>query len=215
MIRLLSIGIDCISSIIFVVPVVIILRYAIFRQRNFNQFVAILIFALYSIAVFSAVGIPTVGTFKVDFGVNLIPLIDIINSPPEYIKNTILNIILFVPMGFLVPTIWKNYRFIKTMFFMGLALSVIIEILQIFTFRLTDIDDLITNTAGTIIGYDISKRFSFKLPLKSADNKEYLIRYEPVIILAAMLLIGVFLKPIVSDSIWDFVLSSSWWEKIK
>ncbi len=215
MIRLLSIGIDCISSIIFVVPVVIILRYAIFRQRNFNQFVAILIFALYSIAVFSAVGIPTVGTFKVDFGVNLIPLIDIINSPPEYIKNTILNIILFVPMGFLVPAIWKNYRSIKTMFFMGLALSVIIEILQIFTFRLTDIDDLITNTAGTIIGYDISKRFSFKLPLKSADNKEYLIRYEPVIILAAMLLIGVFLKPIVSNSIWDFVLSSSWWEKIK
>lgn len=215
MIRLLSIGIDCVSSILFVVPVVIILRYAIFRQRNFNQFVAILIFALYSIAVFSAVGIPTVGTFKVDFGVNLIPLIDIINSPPEYIKNTILNIILFVPMGFLVPAIWKNYRSIKTMFFMGLALSVIIEILQIFTFRLTDIDDLITNTAGTIIGYDISKRFSFKLPLKSAGNKEYLIRYEPVIILTAMLLIGVFLKPIVSDSIWDFVLSSSWWEKIK
>ncbi len=215
MIRLLSIGIDCISSIIFVVPVVIILQYAIFRQRNFNQLVAILIFALYSMAVFSAVGIPTVGTFKVDFGVNLIPLIDIINSPLEYIKNTILNIILFVPMGFLVPAIWKNYRSIKTMFFMGLALSVSIEILQIFTFRLTDIDDLITNTAGTIIGYDISKRFSFKLPLKSADNKEYLIRYEPVIILAVMLLIGVFLKPIVSNSIWDFVLSSSWWEKIK
>lgn len=215
MIRLLSIGIDCISSIIFVVPVVIILRYAIFRQRNFNQFVAALIFALYSTAVFSAVGIPAIGTFKVDFRVNLIPLTDIINSPPEYIKNTILNIILFVPMGFLVPAIWKNYRSIKTMFFMGLALSVSIEILQIFTFRLTDIDDLITNTAGTIIGYDISKRFSFKLPLQSADNKEYLIRYEPVIILAAMLLIGVFLKPIVSDSIWDFVLSSSWWEKIK
>ncbi len=215
MIRLLSIGIDCISSIIFVVPVVIILRCAIFRQRNFNQFIAILIFALYSIAVFSVVGIPTVGTFKVDFGVNLIPLIDIVNSPLDYIKNTILNIILFVPMGFLVPAIWKNYRSIKTMFFMGLALSVSIEILQIFTFRFTDIDDLITNTAGTIIGYEISKRFSFKLPLKLAGNKEYLIRYEPVIILKVMLLIGVFLKPIVSSSIWDFVLSSSWWEKIK
>lgn len=61
MIRLLSIGIDCISSIIFVIPAVIILRYAIFRQRNFNQFIAVFIFALYSIAVFSVVGIPTVG----------------------------------------------------------------------------------------------------------------------------------------------------------
>ncbi len=215
MVRLLSIGIDCISSIVFVVPVVLILRYVIFRQRNFNRFIAILIFALYSIAVFSVVGIPTVGTFKVDFSVNLIPLIDIVNSPLEYIKNTILNIILFVPLGFLVPAIWKNYRSIKTMFFMGLALSASIEILQIFSLRLTDIDDLITNTAGTVIGYDISIRFSFKFSLKLADNKEDLIRYEPVIVLAVMLLIGVFLKPIVSNSIWDFVLSSSWWEKIK
>lgn len=210
MIHLLSIVIDCISSIIFVVPVIIILHYAILKRRNFNQFIAILIFALYSIAVFSVVGVPTVGTFKVDFGFNLVPLIDIVNSPLEYIKNTILNIILFIPLGFLVPAIWKNYRSINTMFIVGLALSVSIEILQIFTFRLTDIDDLITNTAGTVIGYYISKRFSFKL----ADNK-YLIRYEPVIILAVMLLIGVFLKPIISNGIWNFVLSSSWWEKIK
>ena len=117
MMRLLSIGIDCISSIIFVIPAVIILQYAIFRKRNFNQFIAILIFALYSIAVFSVVGVPAAGTFKVDFGFNLIPLIDIINSPLDYIKNTILNIILFIPLGILVPAIWKNYRSIKTMFF--------------------------------------------------------------------------------------------------
>ena len=148
--RLLSIGIDCISSIIFVIPAVIILQYAIFRKRNFNQFIAILIFALYSIAVFSVVGVPTAGTFKVDFGFNLIPLIDIVNSPLDYIKNTILNIILFIPLGILAPAIWKNYRSIKTMFFMGLALSVSIEILQIFTFRLTDIDDLITNTGRSV-----------------------------------------------------------------
>lgn len=215
MIRLLSIGIDCISSIIFVIPVVAILQYAIFRQRNFNQFIAILIFALYSIAVFSIVGVPTVGTFKINLNFNLIPLIDIVNSPLEYTKNTILNIILFIPLGFLVPAIWKNYRSIKTIFFMGLAISISIEILQIFTFRLTDIDDLITNTTGTVIGYYISKRFSFELPLKLDDNKANLVRYEPFIILAVMLLIGVFLKPIVSNGIWDIILSSSWWEKIK
>lgn len=215
MIRLLSIGIDCISSIMFVIPVVAILQYAIFRQRNFNQFIAILIFALYSIAVFSIVGVPTVGTFKINLNLNLIPLIDIVNSPLEYTKNTILNIILFIPLGFLVPAIWKNYRSIKTIFFTGLAISISIEILQLFTFRLTDIDDLITNTTGTVIGYYISKRFSFELPLKLDDNKANLVRYEPFIILAVMLLIEVFLKPIVSNGIWDIVLSSSWWEKIK
>lgn len=217
MIHILSIGIDCISSIIFVIPAVIILQCAVFRQRNFNHFIAILIFALYSIAVFSVVGIPAVDTFKVDFSLNLIPLIDIANSPLEYMKNTILNIILFIPFGFFVPVIWKSYRSVKIMFFMGFAVSVTVEVLQIFTFRLTDIDDLLTNTTGTVIGYYISKRFSFKLLFRLTDNKANVIRYEPepFIIIIVMLLIMVFLKPIVSNGIWDIVLSSSWWEGIK
>ncbi len=215
MLRLLSIGIDCFSSIIFVVPAIIFLQYAIFKQRNFNQFIAVLVFAIYSLAVFSVVGIPATGTFHVDFGFNLIPIIDIVNSPFDYIKNTILNIILFMPLGFLVPAIWENFRSIKKMVFMGLAVSISIEILQIFSHRLTDIDDLITNTAGTIIGYCLSKKISYKLPLKLPDNKERSIQCEPIIILLVMLLIGVFLKPIVSDGIWNMILSSAWWEKIK
>ena len=186
MLRLISIGIDCVASAIFVIPAVIIIQYAMLRQRSLKHFMAILIFAFYFMAVFSVVGIPTVGTFKVDFGFNLIPLIDIVNSPLEYIKNTILNIILFVPLGFLTPAIWKNYRSVKIMFFMGLALSICIELLQIFTYRLTDIDDLITNTAGAVMGYYISKRCSFQLPFKLDDKKEYSIRYEPFIILAIM-----------------------------
>ena len=215
MIRFLSMGIDCLSSILFVIPAVMILQVVMFRKRNGKQWIAVLLFALYSTAVFSVVGVPAVGTFKVDFGFNLIPLIDIINSPLEYIKNTLLNILLFIPLGILVPAIWKNYRSVKMMFFMGLAVSVSIELLQIFTFRLTDIDDLITNTAGAVIGYHISKRFSFKLPFQSADNGEYRMRQEPFIILAVMLMIGIFLKPLVSNGLWDIVLSSAWWETIK
>ena len=98
-------------------------------------------------------------------------------------------------MGFFVPAVWKNFRSFKTMFFMGLAVSLGIELLQIFTFRLTDIDDLITNTAGTVLGYEISRRFSFPFSLKSVDSKGILVRYEPVLILAVMLLISIFLKP--------------------
>lgn len=215
MMRFFSIGIDCISSVLFVVPVVAILQYAIFRQRNIYQFIAVLLFSFYSIAVFSVVGVPTVGTFEIDLGFNFIPVIDIVNSPLEYIKNTVLNIILFIPLGFLVPAIWKDYRSAKTMFFMGLAVSIGIEILQIFTYRLTDIDDLITNTAGTMIGYYISKKLSFKLPLRISDHPQKSTRYEPILIIAAMLLIGTILQPLVSNSLWDIVLSSSWWEKIK
>ena len=158
------------------------------------------------ISMFSVVGVPAVGTFQIDFGLNLIPFADIVNSPFAYMKNTILNIILFIPMGFFVPAVWKNYRSFKTMFFMGLAVSLGIELLQIFTFRLTDIDDLITNTAGTVLGYEISRRFSFPFSLKSVDSKGILVRYEPVLILAVTLLVSMFLKPMVSDGIWNIMI---------
>lgn len=216
MIRLLSVMIECFSSIVFIVPAMLILQYVIFRQHSFNKFILVLIFAFYSISVFSVVGIPTVYTVRIDLSFNLVPLIDIVNSPLEYIKNTILNIILFIPMGFLLPVIWREFRSIKKVIFMGLAVSLMIEVLQIFTFRLTDIDDLITNTLGTALGYYIAKVFSFKLPLKIYINdKNITVKYEPIVILAITFLIGFFLKPLVSNVIWDFVLSSTLWESIK
>ena len=214
MMRLLSIGIDCVSAAIFVIPALAILQCTIYRKWEFKPFCVKLIFAFYAIALFSVVGVPAVGIFQMDFGLNLIPFADIVNSPFAdivnspfaYMKNTILNIILFIPMGFFVPVVWKNFRSFKTMFFMGLAVSLGIELLQIFTFRLTDIDDLITNTAGTVLGYEISRRFSFPFSLKSVDSKGILVRYEPVLILAVTLLVSMFLKPIVSDSIWNIMI---------
>ena len=213
MMRLLSIGIDCVSSAIFVIPALAILQCTIYRKWEFKPFCVKLIFAFYALALFSVVGVPAVGTFQMDFGLNLIPFADIVNSPFAYMKNTILNIILFIPMGFFVPAVWKNFRSFKTMFFVGLAVSLGIELLQIFTFRLTDIDDLITNTAGTVLGYEISRRFSFPFSLKSVDSKGILVRYEPVLILAVTLLVSMFLKPMVSDGIWNIVLSGPWWGK--
>lgn len=216
MVRLLSVAIECLSSVIFIIPAMIILQYALLKQYNLKKFMMVLIFAFYSMAVFSVVGIPTAYTARVDFSFNLIPLIDIVNSPVEYIKNTILNIILFMPMGFLLPVIWKEYYSAKETIVIGLAVSIIIEMLQIFTFRLTDIDDLITNTLGTFLGYYIGKTFSFKLPLKiSADAKDISWKYEPVMVLTITFLIGFFLKPLVSNKIWDVVLSGPLWENIK
>ena len=103
MMRLLSIGIDCVSSAIFVIPALAILQCTIYRKWEFKPFCVKLIFAFYAIALFSVVGVPAVGIFQMDFGLNLIPFADIVNSPFAYMKNTILNIILFIPMGFFVP----------------------------------------------------------------------------------------------------------------
>lgn len=220
MVRLLGIGIEVFSSVIFVVPAIFLLQYVILKQRSFSKTAAVMIFALYLTAVFSAAGIPSVTFWRFHPEFNLIPLIDIVNSPPEYIRNTILNIILFVPLGFFVPVIWKEYRSMRVILMMGLGLSLFIELLQMFTFRLTDVDDLITNTMGTMLGYHAAKRFSFRLPWKPSEkgNNHYHKRYrkyEPVIILGLAFFIVFCLKSFLSDAIWDAVLSSGFWERIR
>lgn len=73
MMRLLSIGIDCVSAAIFVIPALAILQCTIYRKWEFKPFCVKLIFAFYAIALFSVVGVPAVVTFQIDFGLNLIP----------------------------------------------------------------------------------------------------------------------------------------------
>ena len=212
MVRLLSIGIDAISTILVLLPIMIVLRYAVFKRYTKIQFLLVFIYAIYLSAAFSVVGIPALNSIIVNWEFNLIPLVDILNSPREYIINTVLNIMLFIPLGFLIPAIWNEYRSIKKVFLIGIGLSLIIEILQIFTFRLTDIDDLITNTLGTTIGYSFSRRLSENFRLKISVSNA---KYEPFIVCVIVFLFMITIQPFISGAIWDYILSSSIWEHIR
>lgn len=75
--------------------------------------------------------------------------IDIFACPMQYL----LNFFLFVPMGFLVPLLWKQYRTENHVLLFGFGTSFAIEVLQMFCGRTTDVDDLLMNTLGAIIGY--------------------------------------------------------------
>ena len=66
-----------------------------------------------------------------------------------------LNIIMCIPLGFLLPFIWKNYRKLYKTAIIGFGFSMLIELSQLITTRATDIDDLIANTIGAVIGYFI------------------------------------------------------------
>ena len=212
MVRLLSIGIDAISTVLVLLPIMIILRYTVFKRYTKISFLLVLIYAIYLSAAFSVVGIPALNSVIVNGEFNLIPLVDILNSPREYIINTVLNIMLFVPLGFLIPTIWNEYRSLKQVFLIGIGLSLIIEIFQIFTFRLTDIDDLITNTLGTIIGYSFSRRLSENFRLKISVSNA---KYEPFIVCLIVFLFMITIQPFISGAIWNYILSSSIWEHIR
>lgn len=86
---------------------------------------------------------------------NLVPFIDVSEGKGDFVRQVVLNIIMTVPFGFLLPlTRNRNGKFIRTVFFCFL-MSLGIELLQplINDFRSSDITDLITNVTGGIIGY--------------------------------------------------------------
>ena len=88
---------------------------------------------------------------------NLEPFVDVINGRGDFFKQVILNVIMTIPFGFLLPLIKrKNIKLLKVIFYTFL-LSLSIEILQplINADRSSDITDLITNVIGGIVGYVI------------------------------------------------------------
>ena len=64
-----------------------------------------------------------------------------------------LNILLFVPLGMLLPVVKESFGTLKKNLILGIILSLSIESLQILTKRgWFDVDDVINNTLGAVIG---------------------------------------------------------------
>ncbi|MGH1287638.1 VanZ family protein [Bacillus toyonensis] len=96
----------------------------------------------------------------------------------------LLNIVLFMPLGFLLPTIWSQFRKMKNTVCAGFFFSLAIELNQLLNNRITDIDDLFTNTLGAIVGYVIY-RVLFKMICKREGkkldtNSSLVIKYEAI-----------------------------------
>ena len=75
----------------------------------------------------------------------------------EGIFTYCMNVIMLMPLGFLLPYIWKNFRNPFKVAFTGFLLSVFIEFAQVPTNRLVDVDDVMMNTLGTMLGYLVCK----------------------------------------------------------
>lgn len=74
-----------------------------------------------------------------------------------FIKNLACNIIMFIPFGFLVPLFVKRNKLWQVVIY-GIILSIIIEFIQVvLTVGTGDIDDVILNSFGLLIGFGIYK----------------------------------------------------------
>ncbi len=108
-----------------------------------------LLFSVYLAGVWTVVGLPNVTYIRMDANISLVPFRDMLDGW----VSTVLNVVLFMPLGVFLPLLWKPFSDIKQAACFGFFLSLAIELLQIFTFRATDINDLITNTLGTLLGW--------------------------------------------------------------
>lgn len=77
----------------------------------------------------------------------------------QYTQN-VANMLMFVPLGFIFPVVFKKVRgFWRTTICMMLF-SFLIEFVQYFIGRSADIDDLILNTVGGMLGFLVFCLFS-------------------------------------------------------
>ncbi len=70
------------------------------------------------------------------------------------LKNIIGNILLFMPLGFLMPLVSKKGKSFLIIGIIGFLTSMVIELLQYFVaHRIFDIDDILLNALGALVGY--------------------------------------------------------------
>ena len=90
------------------------------------------------------------------FRINLLPFVYLTDYPSrrEALLNLIGNTAMFLPLGIVWPAVYKKLDDHWKVIAAGAGLSLIIELLQLpFFDRVSDIDDLILNTAGFVTGY--------------------------------------------------------------
>ncbi len=137
------------------------------KRKNNRSPVARALFLLYCAAMFwllfgQRIGEPSY-LAKIRMNINMTPLRTIrqythLLQDPRFawhaFVNLFGNVLMFIPLGYLLPKIWNRYRKFFRLFFHALIVLIIVEATQYFTMLGSlDVDDLILNLAGVIIGY--------------------------------------------------------------
>lgn len=178
---------EAIKEILYVKPIFILglllaggMLYGIFRKDKYlpkwRTALGTILMFYYLCVVFShIVGIPTLnellrlsslGEAIFHPNISVTPLVNGITL------EFILNIFCFIPLGFICPFMSSTFERFKNVVLLGAGVSLVIEISQLFTlFRATDINDLIANSLGTIIGF-----LGFKLLARMGFLRSYACR---------------------------------------
>ena len=107
----------------------------------------------------------------------------------------IFNILMFAPLGFLLPLLWKKAERLGVTLAVSLCLTVLIEVIQLLTGTgIFELDDLFHNTIGSLFGY-------FCIMAILTPIKEKTIRFAP---LAKVLMIPCVVTFILGAVFWVY-----------
>ena len=144
-----------------IILAVIVLGFQLFLNKNkekeWGKIIGRAILACYFVIV---VGATFIGRVEVEGGYSkIVPLFYSykdawVNFTASAWRNIVLNIAMFIPLGFLVPFCFKKLKSLWKVAACGFGATLLIETLQLITNRgIFEIDDLLNNTVGTMIGY--------------------------------------------------------------
>ena len=207
MLFVLDVAVGTVSGLVSILPLLVVYHTLVLRKnravdgRTRCIYVATgYVFCAVLIAVLAITGIPDAYSMRAARGTNAVPFIDFFTNIEQYI----LNVVLFVPLGFLLPALWEGFAKKRTVLAAGFLLSLLIEVLQIFSYRVTDVDDLIMNTLGALAGYLLFALaqgiFRGTSALSAAAIKRR--RCEPCIYAAFALCGMLFVQPFIFRWMW-------------
>ena len=159
--------VDKLLGAVVALPIILIFLFCIDRDRLKKKWFWAVLFVMYMNAMLNVVGIPSAQYIRWDPEINWIPLQD---ASSANIVGMFLNVLMFVPFGAFLPIYFGRFWKMSTTVLAGAFMSFTIEVLQLFTFRLTDIDDLIMNTLGTLLGYGIGAIIVHKQKERLVDH---------------------------------------------
>lgn len=134
---------------------------------NWHSIIALITLAVYIVAVFHFTGAGTLYDgliYKLELRqdqINLIPFSNIIDIVAYF-----LNVLLFIPFGLAVPIIWTKMRTLTNISGTAFFFTLLIESSQLLNHRRTDIDDIILNIVGAVIGFLLFKILDRITPAK-------------------------------------------------
>ena len=142
------------------------------RRTNFIHMIWVFIFLYYVYLVLETTGIGTIWEIGLYPGMKLQEEINLIPFRDGISLSMILNVVMFMPLGFLLPLLWKEYQSLVRTAIIGFCFSCGIEFCQLFDRRVSDVDDLLMNTLGAILGWLIWIVFSRITHLKYGRSNQ-------------------------------------------